>query len=326
MSIPAIKDFSDYDQYSGETNATTDAEMQEYMDNQNLVLKALADSVLWQPSTSYAVGKIIHSPNMAAGLAAVCTTAGISSNVEQAWGNSGETITDGTVKWLMFETVRSVNGATPDINGNVSVPAMTGATSTTAGTEGLVPAPAAGTQNKALCGDGTFKGLEALAGITPIANGGTGATTAANARTNLGLSTAITAASISGRNITLTFADGTTKTLTTQDSTGYHTGNATSFGGASATKPAVVVTSYRSGMSWYRIWSDGWLEQGGTVTGTSITFHKAFADTNYNVVGSSSKASSSGAANSLSDKTTTGCTLTSFNNYGVNWYAFGKSA
>lgn len=56
-----------------------------------------------------------------------------------------------------------------------------------------------------------------VTGTVAIANGGTGATTSANARTNLGLSTAFTAASISGKTITLTKANGATQTLTTQD-------------------------------------------------------------------------------------------------------------
>ena len=118
----------------------------------------------------------------------------------------------------------------------------------------------------------------------PIANGGTGATTAANARTNLGLSTAVTDASISGKTITLTKANGTTQTLTTQDN-GYHTGNATSIGGASATKPAGVVESYKNGYEWYRKYSDGWVEQGGKVptTGLVVTLHKPMADNKYHI-------------------------------------------
>ncbi len=42
---------------------------------------------------------------------------------------------------------------------------------------------------------------------------------------------------------------------------------------------ATVVESYRNGTEWYRVWSDGWLEQGGQVTkvtGGNITFLKAF--------------------------------------------------
>lgn len=50
-----------------------------------------------------------------------------------------------------------------------------------------------------------------------------------------------------------------------------------------------VVETYKNGSSWYRIWSDGWCEQGGAVdsgvgavnSGTSVTYLKAFADTNY---------------------------------------------
>ena len=44
---------------------------------------------------------------------------------------------------------------------------------------------------------------------------------------------------------------------------------------------AYVVETYHSGTSWYRIWSDGWIEQGGHGTGTACTFLKPFTDKNY---------------------------------------------
>lgn len=48
-----------------------------------------------------------------------------------------------------------------------------------------------------------------------------------------------------------------------------------------------VVETYHSGTEWYRIWSDGWCEQGGQFIGsnvnTTITLLKAFTDTNYTV-------------------------------------------
>ena len=104
--------------------------------------------------------------------------------------------------------VRSVNGVKPDSKGNVNIAKMEGATSNAAGKAGLVPIPAAGKQDMALCGDAKFKGLPIAGGGTgqttvagvrnvlglgntdgalPIANGGTGATTAEAARKNLGI-------------------------------------------------------------------------------------------------------------------------------------------
>ena len=54
-----------------------------------------------------------------------------------------------------------------------------------------------------------------------------------------------------------------------------------------------VVDSYHNGTEWYRIYSDGWIEQGGIVSMPKIgwypvTFLKPFSDTNYTVVGSQS--------------------------------------
>lgn len=89
---------------------------------------------------------------------------------------------------------------------------------------------------------------------------------------------------ISGKVVTVTFIDGTQKTLTTQDTAPF-TARATEIGGASATEPAVVVESYRNGNNWYRKYSDGWIEQGGILasSGGTVTLNKSFSDTNYSV-------------------------------------------
>jgi hypothetical protein len=57
-----------------------------------------------------------------------------------------------------------------------------------------------------------------------------------------------------------------------------------------AVETPVVVENYQNGTSWYRVYSDGWVEQGGVATGAysdnyhrKITFLKEMIDTNYNV-------------------------------------------
>lgn len=67
---------------------------------------------------------------------------------------------------------------------NVTNTPMEGATSNVSGKAGLVPAPAAGKQDMALCGDATYK-------VLPITGGGTGATNAVTARANLGIDAVI---------------------------------------------------------------------------------------------------------------------------------------
>lgn len=51
----------------------------------------------------------------------------------------------------------------------------------------------------------------------------------------------------------------------------------------------VVLEKYVNGTSWYRVWSDGWIEQGGRVsisqdTQTTVTLLKTFSNTNYTVL------------------------------------------
>lgn len=54
---------------------------------------------------------------------------------------------------------------------------------------------------------------------------------------------------------------------------------------ANCTKPYITDT-YSSGTAWYRVWSDGWCEQGDTTQeNVTITFLKEFSDTNYFISG-----------------------------------------
>ena len=57
-----------------------------------------------------------------------------------------------------------------------------------------------------------------------------------------------------------------------------------------ATSRGYLVDSYHNGTEWYRIYSDGWCEQGGVISaaqnGTTINFLKPFINANYVVVSS----------------------------------------
>jgi len=67
------------------------------------------------------------------------------------------------------------------------------------------------------------------------------------------------------------------------------TTKATATSSASSAKPAVIKQNYVNGTSWYRIWSDGWIEQGGVSTHTSdanytVNLLKTMSNTNYTVL------------------------------------------
>ena len=94
---------------------------------------------------------------------------------------------------------------------------------------------------------------------------------------------------------TANYADSSTKIVTTAYMANHWTtSKATTSSTASKARPAVVIQNYVSGYNWYRVWSDGWIEQGGRVyvqvgagtqteLNTVISFLKSFSNTNYSV-------------------------------------------
>jgi hypothetical protein len=66
------------------------------------------------------------------------------------------------------------------------------------------------------------------------------------------------------------------------------TEKATTESTASPDSPAYIVENYKSGNNWYRVWSDGWIEQGGYVVPSGgisiITFLKPFTTTDYTIL------------------------------------------
>ena len=110
------------------------------------------------------------------------------------------------------------------------------------------------------------------------------------------------------------------------------TTRATTTSTASADAPAYVVENYKNGSSWYRIWSDGWIEQGGKTAQRSgngyiaVTFLKPFVDTNYNVQQSLIGYDGIVLQNetlSIVNLTTTGCRLYMWSERASFWFACG---
>lgn len=99
---------------------------------------------------------------------------------------------------------------------------------------------------------------------------------------------------------------------------------------------ATVVESYRNGTEWYRVWSDGWIEQGGHATGVSNGFAtqvllKPFANINYSVHVTGYTSNTTADYNDCvkkNSKTTTQFQFIrdDYEDGGVDWYAVGLGA
>lgn len=110
-------------------------------------------------------------------------------------------------------------------------------------------------------------------------------------------------------------------------------GNHTFYIGGNLVK-GFVRESWKSGASWYRVWSDGWIEQGGKTASSgndisvSVTLHKPFSDTNYYVNLTSNTTTTTfntAQPNWVTAKTTTTFTahIDCYGAGGSDWYACG---
>ena len=106
---------------------------------------------------------------------------------------------------------------------------------------------------------------------------------------------------------------------------GYSSGTSLTF-----TKDTAIITStYKSGSSWYRVWSDGWIEQGAVyalsadTSTTVITLNKTFSNTDYfATVQSNWSGSTGGGWDYVHTKTTSNFKIVA-NKGNIMWYACG---
>lgn len=87
---------------------------------------------------------------------------------------------------------------------------------------------------------------------------------------------------------------------------------------------AYITQTWSNDTSWYRLWSDGWIEQGGHGTGSTCTFSKPFSDKNYtfNVQPSSGCTNHPdwiAAYENRPSRTTTGTKITVYEGGGQGW-------
>ncbi len=101
LKLQSTDGIFDYSDSSDPSKGTTEQEYIEWTKNHHSVLESAVHVSLWQPDTDYTVGMVVCSPNMKGNTVARVTTAGHSSAAEPAWTSAGNSVTDGTVVWLM---------------------------------------------------------------------------------------------------------------------------------------------------------------------------------------------------------------------------------
>lgn len=96
------------------------------------------------------------------------------------------------------------------------------------------------------------------------------------------------------------------------------------------TNERTVINTYKSGNNWYRLYSDGWVEQGGTTYSVSqgnriyVTYPVAMQDTSYCLTLSAGFGTGSGGTNTVIEAlSVTGCTIWSGSPSYYKYYVCG---
>lgn len=86
-----------------------------------------------------------------------------------------------------------------------------------------------------------------------------------------------------------------------------------------------IIETYANDTSWYRVYSDGWCEQGGNMqTTATVTFLKPFSNANYSVIATLTNGSLSNYEPIIvTDKTTSDCKINNSYSRRCDWRAFG---
>ena len=99
-----------------------------------------------------------------------------------------------------------------------------------------------------------------------------------------------------------------------------------------------IVETWNEGTEWYRVWSDGWIEQGGTTglitsgdsyNSKTITFKKSFTNTNYTFTSCANKYSTENGLGTayppfIFTKNNTSIIIGKYSwTDGIDWYACG---
>lgn len=87
-----------------------------------------------------------------------------------------------------------------------------------------------------------------------------------------------------------------------------------------------ITETYENGTSWYRVWSDGWCEQGGYQLTGQVSFLKNFNNTNYTVLATYGEGVATESNLAVENKTQTSCTIYKTTGGGpdyCNWVACG---
>ena len=239
-------------------------------------------------------------------------------------------ITDNTAKW----NVKKVGAGTPAT--------MVGATASAKGKSGIVPEPGAGANGKFLRGDGTWQdvptpslsGLGLTATATEL-NYVDGVTSSIQTQLN----SMIKALSASGTTVTYTKGDGSTGTITTQDTKyslptassstlgGVKVGSGLSIADGVLSASGGTITASSLGTNGYVKFSNGLILQWGYSASAgegsrTMTFPVAFTSSCLNVQGTGSNVSSQ-ATVAWSNLSTTKFTLSIGNSGAIYYVAIG---